>query len=646
MRRAIALVAILAACRGPAERREPPAAIVSASATPSAPTVLASADVVTNASKHDAGPSVIAADKIDGAALRKRHVARLTSDTSPVTVLAGGGPLELGRRLCEAVVPKRPPETPILLKPNLCGYDRALDPKKHGGDDGVRGRTTDVEFVRGVVRCLKARGQLRITVADGCSIPHGDFVELVARDGYQAMAAEEQVGLAAMDDDGVFDVEGDQPGKPLAVTGIGKTHVPSLLLPKLLAETLDHGLFVSIPKIKAHRFAVVSLAIKGMQGTVMYSDRAPAYRQKWRSHKELVDYLDQKKEGEDDRPLYVASLKAFAERMVDVLEIATPDVVLAEGAPAMSGDGFHLLVPSAENLAIGGTNPVLVDRVGAELLGLWDNAALARELGGHRTSPLIEIAARRYHIDLAAVALTGDGAELLARPRPVHYKALAPFRIDWEPADAKAKPEAHAAPLGTDEIAIDGAADAAWSRAAPVTWDSDYAGRASGIATRARFLWSPRGLYLLFELEGAGLAVDRARPVDRERVGLFQEDCVELFLAPSPKRIEHYYEVEIGPYGHFFDLAIDREHHREDTSWASGATIAARQDPARHTATIEALLGAREIAEALRAGARLPLGLYRMEGKDPRHYLAWSPPRTAKPDFHVPKAFGVLVLDP
>jgi hypothetical protein len=35
-----------------------------------------------------------------------------------------------------------------------------------------------------------------------------------------------------------------------------------------------------------------------------------------------------------------------------------------------------------------------------------------------------------------------------------------------------------------------------------------------------------------------------------------------------------------------------------------------------------------------------------MEGKSPRKYLAWSPTRTPKPDFHVPSAFGRLVLDP
>jgi len=61
---------------------------------------------------------------------------------------------------------------------------------------------------------------------------------------------------------------------------------------------------------------------------------------------------------------------------------------------------------------------------------------------------------------------------------------------------------------------------------------------------------------------------------------------------------------------------------------------------------IVAALRAPEIVKLLRASARHPLALYRMEGKTEQKYLAFSPPRTAKPNFHVPEAFGVLVLDP
>ena len=140
----------------------------------------------------------------------------------------------------------------------------------------------------------------------------------------------------------------------------------------------------------------------------MLSDTSPAFRNKWRMHRELGKWLDAKGKGQAvDRTGYVSALEVFAERIADVLEVEAPDVVLAEGAPMMGGDGFQKLVPSAESVAVGGTNAILVDRVGAELLGLWQNAALARELGGHATSPLIEVAAKRMGLDIASPNVSG-----------------------------------------------------------------------------------------------------------------------------------------------------------------------------------------------------------------------------------------------
>jgi uncharacterized protein (DUF362 family) len=546
------------------------------------------------------------------------------------------------------------------------GFDWFKDPAKTGGDDGLRGRTTDPEFVRGVVRCLRARGHTRITIAEGWGARHADWEQLVQASGYARMAADEGVPLVAMDDDGVFDVEGDRPGKPLGVHGMEKTHVPTLLVPHILADTLARGMFISLPKIKAHRYAVFSMAVKGMQGTVMLSDSSPAFHGKWKMHRELVPLLDARKKGKPmDRAAYIASLDAFAERIADVLEVEAPDVVLAEGAPAMGGDGFEEMWPSAERFAVGGTNPILVDRVGAQLLGFWDNADLARELGGHTTSPLLETAAKRFGVDLAAPAVTGDGAGLLATPRPVHYLAMAGFTIHSNPAPALSpagiaalrspgaadaapaeRPTVHAAAIGDATVTLDGRGDeAVWRRATPVTWDTDYAGRSTGIKTHARFLYGPGGLYVLWELEGAGLFTDRTRPTDMPRPKLYEEDCVEVFFTPDPARRAHYFETEIGPFGHFLDVEIDRDRHTSNTSWSSGARIATSQDAAAHRAVIEAELTAPEIRAALVAGAKLPFALYRMEGKSPRRYLAFSPPRTPHPDFHVPDAFGVLVLD-
>jgi hypothetical protein len=161
-----------------------------------------------------------------------------------------------------------------------------------------------------------------------------------------------------------------------------------------------------------------------------------------------------------------------------------------------------------------------------------------------------------------------------------------------------------------------------------------------------RLLWGKAGLYALFDLAGAGLHTDTSRPVDVERKGLYQEDCVEIFLSPDAAHKRRYFEVELGPFGHFFDVEVDRERGKSNTAWSSAPRIGTRRDPRARTATIEVLLGAPEIVAALVPGARLPLGLYRIEGLPDQRFLAWSPPRTQKPDFHVPEAFGTLVIDP
>nr|HEX4317501.1 DUF362 domain-containing protein [Kofleriaceae bacterium] len=597
-------------------------------------------DVTSAASPtHQAGPRVVADGKVDGAALRARHRERLAADTSAVTVLSGGTPRELGKRLCEAVVPQRAADTPILIKPNLTGFDWFHDPKTHHGDDGVTGRITDPEFVHGIVDCLKARGHTNITIADGFTGVAADWRRLVTVSGYGAMAKDAGVPLVALDDDGVFDKQGDQPGKPLAVTGMENTGVPTLLMPKLVADVLDHGLFITAPKLKAHRFSVVSLGIKGMQGTAMYSDAAPAFRQKWRTHREIDGALQAVQHGAPDaRASYVKALETFADRIADILEVESPDVELAEGAPAMDGDGFEQLVPRAGSLAIGGTNVIAVDKVGAQALGLWDSDALAKELGGHRTSPLIETAAKRFGVDLGAVKLAGDGAALLAEPRAAYLVAMAGFAIDTRGAPA-AIHAAHAAAAPT----VDGKIDDAWAAAPVLEFAQDWKGRPAPVHTKVRFLWTQSALYALFELDDAGFHTDHSKPIDVERKDLYEEDCVELFVAPDAEQRRKYAEIELGPFGHFFDIWVDREAKTSDEGWSAKLTIATARDAATHHAIIEVAIAAPEIVAALTAGARLPVGVYRIEAKT---YLAAFPTRTPKPNFHVPEAFGELVLDP
>src|SRR4051812_47871078 len=93
------LVLVGVACSSKPQNAPPadaaPAVVASASATP--------VDVVSHASGSetvDAGMPVVAADEVDGAALRAKHRAAIKADTSAVTVLEGGTPRDLGQRLC------------------------------------------------------------------------------------------------------------------------------------------------------------------------------------------------------------------------------------------------------------------------------------------------------------------------------------------------------------------------------------------------------------------------------------------------------------------------------------------------------------------------------------------------------------------
>ncbi len=133
----IAAAALACACNK-TEPTQPPPAPAAPAPAPTAMPVAAkpvavepvAPDAVTAASpKWKAGPAMIVDETIDGAALRSRHHERLAGDDSPVTMLAGGSPSELGERLCEAVVPKRPASTPVLLKPNMGGFNWFHDPK-------------------------------------------------------------------------------------------------------------------------------------------------------------------------------------------------------------------------------------------------------------------------------------------------------------------------------------------------------------------------------------------------------------------------------------------------------------------------------------------------------------------------------------
>jgi hypothetical protein len=195
-------------------------------------------------------------------------------------------------------------------------------------------------------------------------------------------------------------------------------------------------------------------------------------------------------------------------------------------------------------------------------------------------------------------------------------------------------------------ITIDGEIEPAWANAKVATFDTQWSGAHTATTTNVRILWSEQALYMLWEIENAGFNVDMSHPIDVERESLFQEDCVEVFLAPDPSERRRYFEIELGPMGHFFDLRIDRIKGTSDEAWSSHAEIKTKVDRENKKGVIEVALRSPDILAALHPNTKLPMNMFRMEGTGTRLFLAWSPTRTPRPNFHVPEAFGTLLLAP
>jgi hypothetical protein len=131
---------------------------------------------------------------------------------------------------------------------------------------------------------------------------------------------------------------------------------------------------------------------------------------------------------------------------------------------------------------------------------------------------------------------------------------------------------------------------------------------------------------------------------------LYQEDVVEVFLAPS--RLEEYFEIEVNPLGTTFDARIEspdgvRATMKADVAWTcEGLFLALRRDGTTFDVVIRIPFsslgrGAPVDGETWRGN------LFRID----RHpelgdeFLAWQPTLRTPADFHVSAAFGTLLFE-
>lgn len=135
---------------------------------------------------------------------------------------------------------------------------------------------------------------------------------------------------------------------------------------------------------------------------------------------------------------------------------------------------------------------------------------------------------------------------------------------------------------------------------------------------------------------------------------LYEEDAVEVFLAPS--RLDLYYEFEANPLGSLFDARIhspegDRRTMNVDRSWdAAGLLAKVRRrvvdgEPTKLDVLISFPLT--DIDPEFAGGVEWQANFYRIDRRPKRRaeFTAWSPTLVEPADFHVPGRFGTLVFD-
>lgn len=211
-------------------------------------------------------------------------------------------------------------EKRLLIKPNLV---EVLAPPI----------TTPVGIVEALVEYLKERApNLEVVVGEGCGARQHDTFYAFDELGYSAMAARQNIELVDLNVEELIRRE-------LAEC----KRWPEMYLPKIVYESF----LFSVPVLKAHSLASVTLTMKNMMGCA-----PPCHYQKG-GHWKKASFHEN-----------------VQEAVLDLNRYRSADFTLLDATVGMAR--AHLWGPTCEppvNKLVAGYDPVAVDAFGAELLG-------------------------------------------------------------------------------------------------------------------------------------------------------------------------------------------------------------------------------------------------------------------------------------
>jgi len=175
----------------------------------------------------------------------------------------------------------------------------------------------------------------------------------------------------------------------------------------------------------------------------------------------------------------------------------------------------------------------------------------------------------------------------------------------------------------------------------------------TGRKTEVRAVWCDDGLYLRYDCEDKFISAKATRTND----AVWQDSCVEFFVAPNSTKPLNYYNFEMNCVGTFLmgthcdwaegymdrslDIGIEvattvpgttKDESPDDDGWRLVARI-----PWAHFEADAPHLPPRP-GDVWRAN------FYRIGGRTEPQCTTWSPIKHPKPQFHLPQFFGEIVF--
>lgn len=206
----------------------------------------------------------------------------------------------------------------LLVKPNLVDYI-----ENHPA-------TTDARVVAAVVDYLAEAGAAEIVVGDGPAFRRD---ALPVAEGCGLLAELRSRGISFVD------LNYDDP-QPVPARDGWLRRSPTLWLPRHVREA-DY--IVSVPKLKTHHWALVSLSMKNLLGVV------PGCRYGW--------------------PKNMLHINGFLPSILGVYASLPPVLAVIDGIVGMQGDGPLFGTPVPHGFLAVGSDPVAVDTICAGLMG-------------------------------------------------------------------------------------------------------------------------------------------------------------------------------------------------------------------------------------------------------------------------------------